>query len=265
VTMAVNGFLQISVQEEEKSGLGKIFKPAKVVTLTKKRESLGLDSAHTYLFNLLFADGRSTVTNTELKNSITETEFKELTTLVQDRIKLENIYLKKSLLFVGLFIFFGIIQIFVGVNLGNLYGPVTTVLFVLSGVVTVVFGFLMPTITEKGLELVRLVMGYRLFLGTAEKYRIKWQEEENMFEKHLPPAIVFGLTFKWAEAFAGLEFKQPDWYRSDSALTNYSAIAMDLNQAVVVSLASDITPKSSGSSGGGASGGGMGGGGGGSW
>jgi len=42
------------------------------------------------------------------------------------------------------------------------------VLFVLSGVVTVVFGFLMPTITEKGLELVRLVMGYRLFLGTAE-------------------------------------------------------------------------------------------------
>jgi len=86
-----------------------------------------------------------------------------------------------------------------------------------------------------------------------------------MFEKHLPPAIVFGLTFKWAEAFAGLEFKQPDWYRSDSALTNYSAIAMDLNQAVVVSLASDITPKSSGSSGGGASGGGMGGGGGGSW
>ena len=44
----------------------------------------------------------------------------------------------------------------------------------------------------------------------------RWAEEENVFTRYLPYAIVFGCTEKWAKAFEGLQQMPPDttWYRS---------------------------------------------------
>ena len=126
----------------------------------------------------------------------------------------------------------------------------------------------MPSRTAKGTAMLRRVRGFRRVIATAETHMSRWAEEENVFTRYLPYAIVFGLTKKWAKAFEDLGL-QPDtstWYVGPHAFTA-AAFADSIDGFAVTTggtLAS--TPSSSGSSGfggGGFSGGG--GGGGGSW
>ncbi len=98
----------------------------------------------------------------------------------------------------------------------------------------------------------------------------RWAEEENVFTRYLPYAIVFGLTEKWAKAFEGLAQMPPDttWYLSSRPFifADFGQALDDFSVTTGGTIAS--TPASSGSSGfsgGGFSGGGGGGGGGGSW
>jgi uncharacterized membrane protein YgcG len=128
----------------------------------------------------------------------------------------------------------------------------------------------MPARTAKGTAMLRRIRGFRRVIATAEQHMARWAEEENVFTRYLPYAIVFGLTKKWAKAFEDLGL-QPDtssWYVGPRMFTA-AAFADSIDGFAVTTggtLAS--TPASSGSSGfggGGSSGGGGGGGGGGSW
>jgi hypothetical protein len=127
----------------------------------------------------------------------------------------------------------------------------------------------MPRRTAKGTGLVRRVHGFRTVIATAETHLSRWAEQENVFTRYLPYAIVFGLTDKWARAFEGLA-AHPDtsWYVSTQPLV-YTEFghAMDGFTTVAVGTIA-ATPGGSGGSGfggGGGAGGGGGGGGGGSW
>lgn len=139
----------------------------------------------------------------------------------------------------------------------------------------IVFGLLvtlaahrMPRRTPRGTGLVRRVQGFRTVIATAETHMARWAEQENVFTRYLPYAIVFGLTDKWAKAFAGLATQSDTtWYISTrpfvyadfgQAMSGFSTVAAG-------TIAS--TPGGSGGSGfgGGGAGGGGGGGGGGSW
>ena len=62
----------------------------------------------------------------------------------------------------------------------------------------------MPARTAKGTAMLRRVRGFRQVIETADRYFAQWAEQENVFPKMLPYAIVFGLTEKWAAAFASL-------------------------------------------------------------
>jgi uncharacterized membrane protein YgcG len=128
----------------------------------------------------------------------------------------------------------------------------------------------MPARSAKGTAMLRRVRGFRRVIATAEQHMARWAEEENVFTRYLPYAIVFGLTKKWAKAFEDIGL-QPDtsgWYVGSRMFTA-AAFADSIDGFAVTTggtLAS--TPASSGSSGfggGGSSGGGGGGGGGGSW
>ena len=128
----------------------------------------------------------------------------------------------------------------------------------------------MPARTAKGTAMLRRIRGFRRVIATAEQHMARWAEEENVFTRYLPYAIVFGLTSKWAKAFEDLGI-QPDtssWYVGPRMFTA-AAFADSIDGFATTTggtLAS--TPASSGSSGfggGGFSGGGGGGGGGGSW
>jgi uncharacterized membrane protein len=114
------------------------------------------------------------------------------------------------------------------------------------------------------------VGGFRTVIETAETHISEWAEQEDVFTRFLPYAIVFGCTEKWAKAFEGLGQLPPDttWYLSSRPFL-YADFGRTLDDFSVTTggmIAS--TPSGSGSSGfggGGFSGGGGGGGGGGSW
>jgi uncharacterized protein (TIGR04222 family) len=145
---------------------------------------------------------------------------------------------------------------------------------ILLGLLLVVGAHAMPRRTPKGTGLVRRVHGFRTVIATAETHMARWAEQENVFTRYLPYAIVFGLTEKWAKAFEGLD-RAPDtsWYVSTHpfVLTDFGQAMDGFSTVAAGTIAS--TPGGSGASGfggggfggGGFSGGGGGGGGGGSW
>jgi uncharacterized membrane protein len=107
-------------------------------------------------------------------------------------------------------------------------------------------------------------------IATAETHMSRWAEDENVFTRYLPYAIVFGLTKKWAKAFEdlGLAPDTSSWYVGSHPLTALAFADSIDGFAVTTGGTLASTPASSGSSGfggGGFSGGGGGGGGGGSW
>jgi uncharacterized membrane protein YgcG len=141
---------------------------------------------------------------------------------------------------------------------------------IVAGIILTVGARWMPSRTAKGTAIARRVGGFRTVIETAETHMSRWAEEQNVFTRFLPYAIVFGLTEKWAKAFEGLAQMPPDttWYLSSRPFiyADFGRALDDFSVTTGGTIAS--TPASSGSSGfsgGGFSGGGGGGGGGGSW
>lgn len=135
--------------------------------------------------------------------------------------------------------------------------------------IVLLFGILMPKRTPQGAELNWRIKGFKLYMETAEKYRSQFNEKENIFEKFLPYAIMFGIAKLWAqkmELIYGKEYfatYHPIWYVGSIGNFDANSFASNLN-----SLSSSIASSagtSSGAGGGGFSGGGGGGGGGGGW
>lgn len=141
---------------------------------------------------------------------------------------------------------------------------------IVAGVALALMARRMPARTAKGTAMLRRIRGFRRVIATAETHMSRWAEEENVFTRYLPYAIVFGLTKKWAKAFEDLGL-QPDtssWYVGTHAFTAVAFADSIDGFAVTTGGTLASTPASSGSSGfggGGFSGGGGGGGGGGSW
>lgn len=138
---------------------------------------------------------------------------------------------------------------------------------ILAGLIILGFVPAMPQRSVKGAEAAWVGQGFKLFIDKAEQYRVKWQERENIFEKFLPYAMVFGLADKWSKALADVA-KQPDWYTGSSNQTfNTMVFLSAMNNFSSATTNSVVSAAASGSSGfsGGSSGGGGGGGGGGGW
>jgi uncharacterized membrane protein len=141
---------------------------------------------------------------------------------------------------------------------------------IVAGVALALMARWMPARTAKGTAILRRIRGFRRVIATAETHMSRWAEEENVFTRYLPYAIVFGLTKKWAKAFEDLGI-QPDtssWYVGPHPFTALAFADSIDGFAVTTGGTLASTPAASGSSGfggGGFSGGGGGGGGGGSW
>jgi uncharacterized membrane protein YgcG len=142
---------------------------------------------------------------------------------------------------------------------------------VVGGLLLLIGAKRMPRRTAKGTAMTRRVNGFRVVIEKVEDHMSHWAEQENVFTRFLPFAVVFGVTDKWAKAFEALgraPAEDMGWYRSSRPFA-YMAFA-DSMDAFSVTTSGTIasTPAGSGGSGfggGGFSGGGGGGGGGGSW
>jgi uncharacterized membrane protein YgcG len=154
---------------------------------------------------------------------------------------------------------------------GTRYG-LLGVPFVIGGILLLIGAKWMPARTAKGTAMTRRVNGFRIVIEKAEEHMSKWAEQENVFTRFLPYAVVFGVTDKWAKAFESLGQLPSDttWYVSSRPFV-YAHFADSIDSfSVTTSGTIASTPAGSGSSGfggfgGGGAGGGGGGGGGGSW
>ena len=165
----------------------------------------------------------------------------------------------------------GVIGVFV-VGFFSSFGIVPLPL-IFVGLAMCFFAGRMPARTAKGSAMLSRVRGFRrLFDEGEEDVRQRFAEEQGIFAKYLPYAIVFGCTRKWARAFEGLDAEvlgTDGWYVGThpfSSVELASAVNHFESSAVGTLYASaPSSSSSSGFSGGGFSGGGGGGGGGGSW
>lgn len=182
--------------------------------------------------------------------------------------------------YVGLGFLVGIV-IFFGGGLARTWLPLAPLAVVaaaiLSGLIIVGFGLVMPARTKKGTELLRQVKGFEEFLTRVEsdRYRRKITGPE-MFERCLPYAMALGVAAQWSQAFRDLYREPPDWYHGHALSTfNSHILVSNLNtMSAETHSAMQSAPRSAqGSSfsgggvpgGGGFSGGGFGGGGGGAF
>jgi hypothetical protein len=135
---------------------------------------------------------------------------------------------------------------------------------IVSGIVLLVFAFLMPARTVRGARARESALGFREFLDRVEEDRYRRMiTSPELFERYLPFAMAFKVEKRWARAFEDIFTTPPRWYSGTSGDSFHaSSFANDLN-ALSSAASSTMSSSPSGSGGGGSSGGGSGGGGGG--
>jgi hypothetical protein len=140
---------------------------------------------------------------------------------------------------------------------------------IVAGLVLMAAHNWMPHRTPKGSRMLDETLGFREFIATAEQGRMEFAEEESLFVRYLPYAVVFGVVDKWASAFAGLGDAATaaisGWYVGAHGLSDIHSLSGGLSEFSHDVGSSLSTAPASSSGGGGSSGGGFGGGGGGSW
>ncbi len=185
-----------------------------------------------------------------------------------------------ALLFIVPFVGGGIVgpaMIFAGAGSPGLYMLVGTA--ILTGIMNVVFFYLLRAPTEPGRRLLDQLEGFRMYLATAEEDRLNVlhppEKTPELFERYLPYALALDCENEWnakfsavlaAAALAGAT--APSWYSGrhwDSGRTGGFTDSLGSSLSSSVASASTAPGKSSGSGGGGSSGGGGGGGGGSGW
>jgi len=178
----------------------------------------------------------------------------------------------------GLYLVLGILILFAAFFIGSFLGGIGVFSLILSGLLFIIFGQIMPARTRKGVLAKEYILGLKMYLSVAEKDRINFHnapaKNPEQFEKLLPYAMVMGVEKEWAKQFEDIYNQKPDWYDAPAGQNFNSLMFINSLHSFQSKAGSTLTsqPSSSGASGGhsgfsggGFSGGGFGGGGGGSW
>lgn len=225
-----------------------------------------LNEAQHEIVEGIFKDGQ-TVKLSSLKNSFYKNipAIKKATTkILKDKGYLETTGFYMGNILKGL----GALLVILSVPLGSSSFFLTISLFV-TAVIMIVFSFIMPKRTLAGTEMNWKINGFKLFMETVDKDRAEFYEKENIFEKCLPYAILFGMTKIWINKIKEIYGQEyfashvPIWYVGST-----NSFDVDSFGNFIENLSSDIsaaTGSPSGAGGAGMSGGGGGGGGGGGW
>lgn len=170
-------------------------------------------------------------------------------------------------------------------------GPIATTTLIVSASVLLGLGFIsqyifykiMPAYNQQGRKLLDELLGFRMYLATAEEKRFDKlnppEKNLELFERFLPYAVALDCQHEWANKFEDILKKaiadksyQPSYFNSNDMNDSFSFSS--ISDTFSSSLSSTIASSSSapsdssdsgGSDGGGSSGGGGGGGGGGGW
>ncbi len=254
INLAVTGFLKI--EEEEKKILLLNKKETYLERLKKEDPTCEIEKL---IINGLF-NGKERISLKEIRESFSK-RFLEIKEKSKKLLLDENFFYKKSsqlktinlvisiIFLVGGFFSFFALNLFFGANL-----------FV-SGAILFFFGLISQKRTKKGLEICLHMKGLREYMNTAEKERQIFYEEEGIFEKLLPYAIIFNMTKRWikkVESIRGEEYLlgyHPVWY-TGSSMQSFNVTSLT---STISGISSQVSSGTSGGAGGGGGGGGGGG------
>lgn len=267
VDLAVRGYLHIT-ELPKKGWFGR-----NDWKLNKLKEPDDLNPFERKVFNGLFSSGNE-VELSDLRYKFATHLAKAKDLIYSDAMK-RKWFAQKPETARGMWVLVALGLMFLGIGLScftalAIHRGLIFLGFIPAGLAMLIMSRSMASRTAAGSEMMRRVLGFRLYISTAEKYRQQFNEQENIFARYLPFAIVFGCVTKWAKAFEGLEAtaqaSTSSWYTGTAP---FSAMAFSSNlQSFSSSVGSTLSStQSSGGSGfsSGSSGGGGGGGGGGSW
>ena len=282
IYLAQKGYL--SIREEKVKGL--IWEHT-TYTLVRGNKSFDtLPDFEQTILDGLFVSGGNEVSLASLKNSF-YTSYDKAIKEAYDSLVVNKIYeknpqdIKSGYTITGTLLVMIPLIFFSAIPFVNLFVPS----FILSGIICILFAFIMPKKTKKGVDLLSHTKGLQEYIRTAEVDRIKFHSGVGpespvvLFYGLIPYAIIFGLEDTWGKKFESLSIPQPTWYQgADTAHFAFSDFSHSINTFTSQALSSmTARPSSSGSSSsggswsggsgfsGGFSGGGFGGGGGSSW
>ncbi len=269
ISWATEGFITIK-EAKKKSILGN----KSEFSLIKKKNLTGRPAYEINFFDYLFGK-QKTLNLNKIEPTKFNLELGKMRGQIFTSLKNQGYITKNPETARAIFYVLGaliLVSSFILIGFHNVVGTMAIVLTFLSGLLIIVVAPLAPKRTLKGVLVKEKIQGFQLYLKTAERYRLKWQEQTGIFEKYLPYAIALGVAGVWAKNFKDKLSKPPSWYHG-YALTDFNAVnfanSLDsnfnssLNSAII--SASSSSGGSAFSGGGGFSGGGFGGGGGGSW
>ncbi|MDI6821233.1 MAG: DUF2207 domain-containing protein [Patescibacteria group bacterium] len=157
---------------------------------------------------------------------------------------------------------------------GNLNTQVGQFVIIIVAVILSVLGLFLfikyeARLSQMGRILKEDWLGFKMYLETAEKYRLQ-NLTPDLFEKFLPYAMIFGIEKKWSRAFEGMHLPPPNWYGGAmvtggavGAASGVSFSPTGFSTSFSSAFSSAFSSSGAGGGGGGGSGGGGGGGGGG--
>ena len=261
----------LQVKEIEKSSLFGIINTKDYQFIKVKELPAGTMTFEKTLFDGIFATGDQVMLSS-LKDVLYKT-MADAKKQLEAEVDKSAYYVKGSRGLGLLFIFAGIVS---GIHGFSTFmeqfneNPWHGIALFVSGLILLFFGFFMSKKTKKGTLLYQKLMGFKEFIRSVEKDRLRefLKQDEHYFDKVLPYAIVFNVADTWKDKLKGLDVPPPSWYHGNYNTFNTHNFMSSLNNSMnSMSKTFYSAPGSSGGSfgGGGSSGGGSGGGGGSSW
>jgi len=272
INLAVKGLITIKEIEKEKF---LIFHSKDYQLIRNHRPEIekNLTLTQKFILEKIFEKGDK-INLSSLKNkfykNIKTIQKKTRNSLIEKQlITKKGISLSKRLWVLGFVLLFVLLLLFSFLDRWIPFSPIALVSLGLSLGIIFIFSCIMPSRTLKGAETLWKIKGFKMFMETVDKDRAKFYEKENIFEKLLPYAIVFGITDLWIKRIKQIYGEEyftryaPCWYVSTSRSFDTKSFSSNLN-ALTSAIATNVGSRS-GAGGTGGVGGGAGGGGGGGW
>lgn len=223
------------------------------------------------IFDAVFKD-EDLVLLSELKNKIYSNTYKSFSKL-RKQLKEKELYDEENyrMFHSGKLIWGAILLIVLAVFCFIKSWIISGIMLCITAVTIFIFHFLTPKKSEKGVHILKRLLGLELFLkdGDPDKTAELLRQDPQYFEKLFPYAIAFGLDQSWLKKMASYDIPPPYWYGYHNPTVgrspNYGNFSKSFDVPKMKSIfTSQPVSSSSGSSGGfsgGSAGGGFGGGG----
>lgn len=229
-----------------------------------KTDTDGLPPGEKYIMEHLFTEKKNSVVLTGGRDKHIEKVAQGMKELIEKENKKQYFICNEKPYLIGAIPAFLFFMLYMQAE--YFLAPEVAVSLALILIPTVIYGFIIWRPTERGRLKLDHLLGFKLYLETAEKKRFEASHPPEMtpelFEKYLPYAIALEVENKWAAKFKSAV--SPDVYKTYRTRW-YSANGSFSTTALTRNLSSGFRSSLRSAGGGGSSGGGRGGGGGGGW